>query len=166
MTLEDFTPLETSLLTGDTADGGLKPLSEEDRQRKVRSLREQLLEFEMPHERLWEMVVGQPSLIATIKICLDINLFGLWAEVCGCTLADEELTLTELGWLVKVEIATMSKLGHHRVDRPIADATTAGRVLRHLTSYGVIREVNTETYAQTTLSKALCDPLTRAGIIY
>jgi hypothetical protein len=158
--------METSLQTGDTADGGFKPQSEEDRQRKLRSLREQLMEFEKPHERLWEMVVGQPSLIATIKICLDINLFELWAEVCGCTLADEELTLTELGWLVKIDIATMSKLSHHQADRLVADGTTAGRLLRHLASYGVIREVGTETYAQTTFSKALCDPLTRAGIIY
>jgi hypothetical protein len=166
MTFEDFTMMGTSLPKGDTADGGFKPLSEEDRQRKVRSLQEQLLELEKPHERLWEMVVGQPSLIATIKICLDINLFGLWAEVCGCTFADEELTLTELGWLVKIEIATMSKLDHHQVDRLLADGTTLGRVLWHLASYGVIREVSTETYAQTALSRALCDPLTRAGIMY
>ena len=97
-----------SSLGSNKANGGLEPLSEEDRVSKVRSLRQQLLEYEKPHERLWEMVVGQPSLIAAIKVCLDTNLFGLWAEVCGCTLADEELTPTELGWLVGVEVATMS----------------------------------------------------------
>ena len=90
------------------ANGGIVPLSEEERLRKVCSLRNQLLEYETPHERLWEMVVGQPSLTAAIKVCLDTNLFGLWSEVCGCTLADEELTPTELGWLVGVEFATMS----------------------------------------------------------
>jgi len=86
-----------------------KPLSEEDRQRKVRFLRDQLLEYETPHEQLWEMVVGQPSLIAAVKIGLDVNLFNLWAEVCGGTLAKEQLTLTELSWLVDIELATMSK---------------------------------------------------------
>ena len=94
---------------GTTVDGGSKRLSEEERQRRAQFHREQLLEYEKPHERLWEMVVGQPSLIAAIKICLDINLFGLWAEVCGCTLAEEELTLTELSWLVKIEVVTMSR---------------------------------------------------------
>lgn len=91
------------------AHGGCKPLSEEDRQRKVRFLRDQLLKYEKPHEQLWEMVVGQPSLIAAVKIGLDVNLFKLWAEVCGGTLADEQLTLTELSWLVEIELATMSK---------------------------------------------------------
>lgn len=91
------------------AHEGCKPLSEEDRQRKVRFLRDQLLEYEKPHERLWEMVVGQPSLIAAVKIGLDVNLFELWTEVCGGTLADEQLTLTELSWLVDIELTTMSK---------------------------------------------------------
>ena len=44
--------------------------------------------------------------------------------------------------------------------------TAAGRLLRHLASHGVINEVSPETYAQTAMSRALCDPLTRAGIIY
>jgi hypothetical protein len=97
-----------SSIASNKANGGVEPLSEEDRMCKVRSLRQQLLEYEKPHETLWEMVVGQPSLIAAIKVCLDTNLFGLWAEVCGCTLADEELTPTELSWIVGVEFATMS----------------------------------------------------------
>lgn len=59
-----------------SALGGCKPLSEEDRQRKVRSLRDQLLEYEKPHEQLWEMVVGQPSLIAAVKIGLDGSNYG------------------------------------------------------------------------------------------
>ena len=91
------------------AHGSCKPLSEEDRRLKVRFLRDQLLEYEKPHEQLWEMVVGQPSLIAAVKIGLDVNLFELWTEVCGGTLADEQLTLTELSWLVDIELTTMSK---------------------------------------------------------
>jgi hypothetical protein len=91
------------------AHGGCKPLSEEDRQLKVRFLRDQLREYEKPHEQLWEMVVGQPSLIAAVKIGLDVNLFQSWAEACGGTLANEQLTLTELSWLVDIELGTMSK---------------------------------------------------------
>lgn len=142
-----------------------KPLSEEDRQRKVHDLRVQLQEYERPHERLWEMVVGQPSLIAAVKIGLDVNLFELWAEVCGGTLAGEQLTLAELSWLVNIELATMSKWPLDMHNSPL---TSAGRVLRHLASYGVIQEVRTEpeTYTQTKLSRALCDPSTRAGVLY
>lgn len=142
-----------------------KPLSEEERQRKVRFLRDQLLEYETPHERLWEMVVGQPSLNAAVKISLDINLFELWAEVCGGTLANQPLTVTELSWLVGCELGTMSKWLTNIHDPFL---TTSGRVLRHLSSYGVIREVSTETetYIQTELSRAMCDPSTHAGILY
>lgn len=148
-----------------SALGGCKPLSEEDRQRKVRSLRDQLLEYEKPHEQLWEMVVGQPSLIAAVKIGLDVNLFELWAEVCGGTLAEEQLTLTELSWLVDIEVATMSKWS---LDLYNSKLTLSGRVLRHLASYGVIQEINneSETYTRTNLSRALCDPSVRAGIMY
>lgn len=142
-----------------------EPLTEEDRQSKVRFLRDQLLEYEKPHERLWEMVVGQPSVLAAVKIGLDVDLFKLWAEVCGGTLADEQLTLKELSWLVDIELATMSKCSPHVHDPSL---TLPGRVLRHLASYGVIQEVSTETetYAQTKLSRALCDPSTSAGILY
>jgi hypothetical protein len=146
-----------------TADGGCEPLSEEDRQRKVRSLRDQLARYEKPSERLWEMVVGQPSLNAAVKICLDVSLFESWAEVCGGTLANEQLTLTELSWLVSIEIATMSKSSQ---DVGYSQLIPSGRVLQHLVSYGVIQEVDTEVYAQTTLSRALCDPSMRAGMLY
>lgn len=142
-----------------------KPLSEEERQRKVRFLRDQLLEYETPHERLWEMTVGQPSLIAAVKISLDVNLFELWAEVCGGTLANQPLTLTELSWLVDCELGTMSKW-LTSIQYPFL--MSAGRVLRHLSSYGVIQEISSEkeTYVQTELSRTLCDPSTRAGILY
>jgi len=159
----DIPPMDTT--RGHTTEHDCKPLSEEERQRKVRFLRDQLLEYETPHERLWEMVVGQPSLIAAVKISLDINLFELWAEVCGGTLANQPLTLTELSWLVDCELGTMSKWLTNLHDPFL---TTSGRVLRHLSSYGVIREVSTETetYIQTKLSRSLCDPSTRAGILY
>jgi hypothetical protein len=159
----DIPPMDTT--RSHTADQDCKPLSEEERQRKVRFLRDQLLEYETPHERLWEMVVGQPSLIAAVKICLDVNLFELWAEVCGGTLAGERLTVTELGLFVDVELGTMSEWYTSVQDTSLIPS---GRVLRHLASYGVVQEVSTETetYMQTNLSRALCDPSTRAGILY
>lgn len=159
---EDVPPMNTT--HSDIAHPDCKPLSEE-RQHKVRFLRDQLLEYETPHERLWELVVGQPSLIAAVKVSLDVNLFELWAEVCGGTLANQPLTLTELSWLVDCELGTMSKWLTSIQDPFLM---SAGRVLRHLSSYGVIQEISSEkeTYIQTKLSRALCDPSTRAGILY
>lgn len=120
----------------DLARDKCEPLSEEERQRKVRFLRDQLLEYETPHERLWEMVVGQPSLIAAVKIGLDVNLFELWAEVCGGTLAGEQLTISELSWLVDVKLDTMSEwyMKHARyVTNTIRTRATASCILRSRT---------------------------------
>jgi hypothetical protein len=73
------------------------------------------------------MVVGQPSLIAAVKIGLDVDLFELWAQVCGGIFTDEQLTLTELSWLVDIELVTMSKWSPNMHNPPL---TAAGRVLR------------------------------------
>jgi hypothetical protein len=73
------------------------------------------------------MVVGRPSLIAAVKIGLDVDLFELWAQVCGGTLADEQLTLTELSWLVDIKLVTMSDWSPNMHNPPL---TAAGHVLR------------------------------------
>lgn len=51
-----------------------------DRLNAIKECQRLLTKLQTPFERVWEAVVDYPALIASIKLCLDIDLFDKWLE--------------------------------------------------------------------------------------
>lgn len=51
-----------------------------DRTEAIRACQKLLTKLQDPFERVWEAVVDLPALVASIKLCLDLDLFRVWKE--------------------------------------------------------------------------------------
>ena len=51
-----------------------------DRVEAIKVCQTLLTKLQDPFERVWEAVVDTPALVASIKLCLDLDLFRLWKE--------------------------------------------------------------------------------------
>lgn len=51
-----------------------------DRVEAIKVCQTLLAKLQDPFERVWEAVVDTPALVASIKLCLDLDLFRLWKE--------------------------------------------------------------------------------------
>lgn len=55
-------------------------LTHRDRVEAIRVCQTLLTKLQDPFERVWEAVVDTPALVASIKLCLDLDLFRIWKE--------------------------------------------------------------------------------------
>jgi hypothetical protein len=51
-----------------------------DRIEAIKVCQTLLTKLQDPFERVWEAVVDTPALVASIKLCLDLDLFRIWKE--------------------------------------------------------------------------------------
>lgn len=54
--------------------------TDQHRAEAIKACQTLLTKLQDPFERVWEMVVDVPALTASVKLCLDIGLFGTWQK--------------------------------------------------------------------------------------
>lgn len=78
-------------------------ITESERQRTVDALHTLLRAYETPAERVWNLVIGGPLLLATIKTCLDLSLFSEWASARDDHAVGSDMTHLQLSELVNAD---------------------------------------------------------------
>lgn len=104
----------------------------------VRSL---FFELETPVEAILRIAWAEPALSAVARVAIELNLF-------------EKLTKDNSISKSTSQLATMTG----------ADPALLGRILKHLSAMGVLREVDADLYASTPLSNALAVPKYRDAL--
>ncbi|EAT86515.1 hypothetical protein SNOG_06684 [Parastagonospora nodorum SN15] len=92
--------------------------------------------LETPWETTARLCMGQPALGATLKVCMDLQLFERWHDV-----GDKSMSSTELAELVQCEAALLE------------------RFVRHLASSNMLNETSIGIFDPTPFTKSLLDPV-------
>ncbi|MCJ1306215.1 hypothetical protein MMC08_009033, partial [Hypocenomyce scalaris] len=112
---------------------------EKARKKALAAARSLCLALETPPEAIVRIAWAEPALSVAARVAIALNVFEHLSKDAGKSSS---------------ELAALTG----------ADPVLLGRILKHLAAMGVIHEVDADSYASTSLARALTVPIYRDGI--
>lgn len=135
--------------------------TDRERTEAIKACQSLLTKLRNPFERVWEAVVDYPALVASLKFCLDIDLFRVWKAA-----GNDDRSGCDLARMVSYDRVDILGKPHTQPQGRSLDFTDrSGSMLKHLAAHAVIEEIGDEIYRPTKFSNAMLTS-TKAGIEY